>query len=88
VLVRLTDIRVVRRRARWRVELEVSGPGRLSGRLERRGRRRALRLRSRRVGAGPERMALGRLVRGRYRLRLFVDGKPAGTVVFRVPRRR
>ena len=89
--VRLTGIRIVRRNGRWRVQLRASAPARLSGRLERRrrGRRATYRLRARRVGAGPARMALGRLARGRYRLRLFVDGRPAGTAVFRVraPRR-
>ena len=85
---RLSGVRVVKRRGRWRVELRVSAPARLSGRLERRrgGRKATLRLRSRRVGAGPARMALGRLARGRYRLRLFVDGKTAATARFRLRR--
>jgi hypothetical protein len=85
---RLSKVRVVRRRGRWRVHLRVSAPARLSGRLERRrdGRKVVFRLRSRRVGAGPARMALGRLTRGRYRLRLLVDGKPAASARFRVRR--
>ena len=80
-----------RRSGRWRVQLRASAPARLSGRLERRvrGRRTTYRLRSRRVGAGPARMALGRLARGRYRLRLYVDGKRGGRRRrFRVRRRR
>ena len=88
--VRLTRIRVVRRNGRWRVQLRASAAARLSGRLERRvrGRRTTRRLRARRVPAGPARMALGRLAPGRYRLRLFADGKPAGTAVFTVRARR
>ena len=87
---RLTRIRIVRRNGRWRVQLRASAAGRLSGRLERRvrGRRATYRLRARRVAAGPARMALGRLARGRYRLRLFVNGKPAGTASFTVRARR
>ena len=88
---KLTAIRVVKRRGRWRVVLRSSAPARLSGRLERRlrGRRTTYRLRSRRVGAGPARMALGRLAPARYRLRLDVDGKRAATATFRFikPRR-
>jgi len=85
---RLSKVRVVKRRGRWRVELRVSAPARLSGRLERRrdGRKTTFRLRSRRVGAGPARMALGRLTRGRYRLRVLVDGKTGATARFRVRR--
>ena len=88
--VRLTRIQIVRRNGRWRVQLRASAAGSLSGRLERRvgGRRATYRLRARRVAAGPARMALGRLARGRYRLRLFVDGKPAGTATFTVRARR
>jgi hypothetical protein len=88
---RLSHVRVVRRRGRWRVELRVSGPARLSGRLERsrRGKRKAVfRLESRRVGAGRARMALGRLAYGRYRLRLLVDGKPAANAKFTVRKHR
>ncbi|MEA2247881.1 MAG: lysyl oxidase-like protein 1 [Solirubrobacteraceae bacterium] len=83
---RLTAVRVLRRRGLWRVVLRSSAPARLSGRLERRvrGRRVTRRLRSRRVAAGPARVALGRLARGRYRLRLAVDGTPAATATFRV----
>ncbi len=85
---KLTAIRVVKRRGRWRVVLRSSAPARLSGRLERRlrGRRTTYRLRSRHVGAGPARMALGRLAPARYRLRLDVDGKRAATAGFRVIR--
>lgn len=85
---RLTRIRIVRRHGRWRVQLRASAAARLSGRLERRvgGRRATYRLRARRVAAGPVRMSLGRLARGRYRLRLFADGKPAATARFRVRR--
>ncbi len=84
---RLTAVRVVRRNGRWRVVLRASAPARLSGRLERRvrGRRRSVRrLRTRRVAAGPARVALGRLGRGRYRLRLDVDGRHAATATFTV----
>jgi hypothetical protein len=90
VRVRLSHVNVVRRKGRYRVQLRISAPARLSGRLERRrGRHRdTYRLRSRSVGAGPARMAIGRLARGRYRLRLLVDGKTAATAVFRVARRR
>ena len=86
----LTRIRIVRRNGRWRVQLHAIAAGRLSGRLERRvrGRRATYRLRARRVAAGPARMALGRLARGRYRLRLFVNGKPSGTATFTVRERR
>ena len=88
---RLTAIRVVKRRGRWRVVLRSSAPARLSGRLERRlrGRRTTYRLRTRRVAAGPARMALGRLAPARYRLRLDVDGKRAANATFTVrkPRR-
>ena len=88
---RLSRVRVVRRRGRYRVQLRVSAPARLSGRLERRrgGKRvRTRRLKARRVGAGPARMALGRPAPGRYRLRLLVDGKPAATAIFTVRARR
>jgi hypothetical protein len=83
---RLSKLRVVKRRGRWRVELRVSAPARLSGRLERRrdGHEATYRLRTRDVGAGPARMALGRLVRGRYRLRLLVHGRVGATARFRV----
>ena len=88
VRARLTAIRVVKRRGRWRVVLRSSAPARLSGRLERRvdGRRINYRLRSRRVAAGPARMALGRLARGRYRLRLSVDGRAVASATFTVRR--
>ena len=87
---RLTAVRVVKRRGRWRVVLRSSAPARLSGRLERhvRGRRTTYRLRSRRVAAGPARMALGRLVPARYRLRLYVDGRRAANATFTVRRPR
>jgi Bacterial Ig domain/Lysyl oxidase len=90
VAARLSRVRVVRRNGRWRVQLQVSAPARLSGQLERRARRRfrALRrLRGRDVAAGPARMALGRLAPGRYRVRIVVDGRRARTVSFRVRRR-
>ena len=90
VAARLSHVRVVRRRGRWRVELQVSAPARLSARLERRrGKHKALvRLKSRRVRAGSARMALGRLGYGRYRLRLLVDGKPAANASFTVRKHR
>ena len=83
---RLSRVKVVRRKGRYRVELRVSAPARLAGRLERRrGRHRVTyRLRSRAVGAGPARMALGRLARGRYRLRLLVNGRVAARARFTV----
>src|SRR5215210_1032416 len=83
---RLSAIRVLRRRGRWRVALRASAPARLPGTLERRvpGRRVVRRLRSRRVGAGPARIALGRLAPGRYRLRLSVDGRRVAGATFRV----
>ena len=83
---RLSHVKVVRRRGRYRVELRVSAPARLSGRLERRrgGKRVVYRLRSRAVRAGRARMALGRLAKGRYRLRLLVNGRVAAKVRFRV----
>jgi hypothetical protein len=84
--VRLTRVKVVKRRGRYRVELRVSAPARLSGRLERkRGKWRVVkRLRSRSVGAGPARMAIGPLQRGRYRLRLLVNGEVTARAGFRV----
>lgn len=84
--VRLSHVKVVRRRGRYRVQLRVSGAARLSGRLERRRGKRVVtyRLRSRAVGAGPARMAIGRLARGRYRLRLLVNGQVAARARFRV----
>ncbi len=42
------------------------------------------RLRSRAVRAGRARMALGRLAKGRYRLRLLVNGRVAAKARFRV----
>jgi hypothetical protein len=84
---KLTRVRVVRRRGRYRVHLRVSAPARLSGRLERRrgGKRVGVRrLKPRRVAAGSRRMALGRLAPGSYRLRLYVDGRFAATARFRV----
>ena len=88
---RLSGVRVVKRRGRYRVELRVSAPARLSGRLERRrgGKRTVYRLRSRVARAGAVRMALGRLAPGRYRLRLLVDGHSAANARFtvRTPRR-
>jgi hypothetical protein len=83
---RLSRVRVVRHRGRYRVQLRVSAPARLSGRLERRrgAHRVTFKLRSRAVKAGPARMALGRLARGRYRLRLFVNGRVAARARFTV----
>jgi hypothetical protein len=83
---RLSHVQVVRRRGRYRVELRVSAPARLSGRLERRrgGKRVVYRLRSRVAQAGRARMALGRLAKGRYRLRLLVNGRVAAKARFRV----
>ena len=85
---RLSRVRVVRRHGRFRVVLRVSAPTRLSGRLERRrgGKRVVYRLRSRRVGAGRARIALGRLSWGRYRLRLLVDGRLGARARFTVRR--
>jgi len=86
---KLSRVRVVRRRGRYRVQLRVSAPVRLSGRLERRrnGRRVGLRrLKARRVRAGAARMAIGRLAPGRYRLRLYADGKLAAKARFTVRR--
>ena len=86
VAARLSDVRVVRRHGRWRVQMRVSTPARLSARLERkRGRWRVVkRLRSRSVGAGRARMAIGPLQRGRYRLRLLVNGRVTARAGFRV----
>ena len=85
---RLSRVRVVRRHGRYRVVLRVSAPARLSGRLERRrgGKRRVFRLRSRQVRAGQARMAIGRLAQGRYRLRLYADGRLAARARFTVRR--
>jgi hypothetical protein len=84
--VRLSRVKVLHRHGRWRVQLRASAPVRLSGRLERRrGKWRVVkRLRSRSVGAGPARMAIGPLQRGRYRLRLLVNGRVAARAGFRV----
>jgi hypothetical protein len=85
VAARLSDVRVVRRHGRWRVQLRASAPARLSGRLERqRGRWRVVkRLRTRSVGAGSAKLAIGRLQRGRYRLKLLVNGRVAARARFR-----
>jgi hypothetical protein len=82
---RLSKVRVVRRHGRWRVQLRASSPARLSARLERkRGKWRVVRrLRARSVGAGPARMAIGPVQRGRYRLALLVNGRVAARVRFR-----
>ena len=48
----------------------------------------AVEVKSRRVGAGPARMALGRLAYGRYRLRLLVDGRPTANARFTVRKHR
>jgi hypothetical protein len=86
VPVRLSHVRVLRRHGRYRVQLRASAPARLSGRLERRrgDKRVVYTLRSRAVRAGPARMALGRLARGRYRLRLRVNGRVAARARFTV----
>ena len=87
--VRLSRVRVVRRRGRYRVELRASAPARLSGRLERRrGGKRSGRFGFVRAwcGRAPARMAIGRLAPGRYRLRLYADGKLAATARFTVRR--
>jgi hypothetical protein len=82
---RLSKVRVFRRRGRWQLSLRVSGPARVSGRLERkRGKWRVVRrLRTRHYGGGPERMGLGPVQRGRYRLVLLVNGGVAARVRFR-----
>ena len=83
---RLSKVRVVKRRGRWRVELRVSAPARLSGRLERRrdGRKATFRLRSRQVRAGRTRMALGRLAPRALPAAAAVNGRVAATARFRV----
>jgi len=83
---RLSRVQVVKRRGRYRVELRASAPARLSARLERkRGKWRVVkRLRTRSVGAGPARMAIGPLQRGRYRLRVLVNGRVTARAGFRV----
>jgi hypothetical protein len=75
-------VRVGRRRGRWRVVVQASAPGLLAGRLDHAGHGRALT--ARRVAAGVTRVSLGRLRRGRYRVRLSLDGRRAGRVAFRV----
>lgn len=89
VVSRILARRVVRHQGRWRLHFTASGPATLSARLERRadGRRSVRRLASRRIAAGSRRLALGRLSRGRYVVRLALDGRPAGSTAFSVPRR-
>lgn len=83
--VRLSKVRVFRRRGRWQLSLRVSGAARVSGRIERkRGKWRTVRrLRARNYGGGPERIGLGPVQRGRYRLVLLVNGRVAARVRFR-----
>ena len=82
---RLSKVRVLRRHGRWQLRLRISAPLRLSGRLDRkRGKWRTVRrLRSRHYGGGPERIGLGPVQRGRYRLVLLVNGRVAARVRFR-----
>ena len=86
---RILALRVVRRHGRWRVHFRASAPATLSARLERRarGRHSVHRLRSRNIDGGTGRLALGRLSPGRYVVRLRLDGRPAGSTAFSVPRR-
>ena len=88
VVARILARRVVRHHGRWRLHFTASGPATLSARLERRvnGRRSVRSLASRRIAAGSRRLALGRLGRGRYVVRLALDGRPAGSTAFSVPR--
>ena len=78
-------MRVFRRRGRWQLSLRVSGAARVSGRIERkRGKWRTVRrLRARNYAGGPERIGLGPVQRGRYRLVLLVNGRVAARVRFR-----
>jgi lysyl oxidase/Big-like domain-containing protein len=83
---RLSKVRVVRRNGRWQLRLRVSAPVRLSGRLERRrGKWRIVRrLRARTVlHGGTSRIGLGPVQRGRYRLKLVVNGRVVAQVRFR-----
>ena len=82
----LSSIRVRRSGARYRLELQASGPALLSARLERRsrGRRTVRALRARRVVPGATRVAIGQLRPGRYRVGLRLDGRPAGSASFSV----
>jgi hypothetical protein len=82
---RLSKLRVVRRHGRWQLRLRSSGSGRISGRLERkRGKWRVVRrLRDRILDRGPDRIGLGPVQRGRYRLVLRVNGRVAARARFR-----
>jgi hypothetical protein len=82
---RLSKVRVVRRHGRWQLRLRSSRSGRISGRLERkRGKWRVVRrLRDRILDRGPDRIGLGPVQRGRYRLVLRVNGRVAARVRFR-----
>jgi hypothetical protein len=82
---RLSKVRVVRRHGRWQLRLRSSQSGRISGRLERkRGKWRVVRrLRARILDRGPNRIGLGPVQRGRYRLALVVNGRVAARVRFR-----
>ncbi len=80
----LRGLRAVRHRGRWRVVMTSSGAAQLAGRLERRPGARLVvrRLHTRRVATGPVRVAVGRLRPGRYLVRLYLDGRPAGVASF------
>jgi hypothetical protein len=82
---RLSKVRVVRRHGRWQLRLRSSQSGRISGRLERkRGKWRVVRhLRARILDRGANRIGLGPVQRGRYRLVLRVNGRVAARVRFR-----
>jgi hypothetical protein len=82
---RLSKVRVVRRHGRWQLRLRSSRSGRLFGRIERRrGKWRVVRrLRERILDRGPDRIGLGPVQRGRYRLVLRVNGQVAARVRFR-----
>jgi hypothetical protein len=82
---KLSKVRAVRRHGRWQLRLRSSGSGRISGRLERkRGKWRVVRrLRDRILDRGPNRIGLGPVQRGRYRLVLRVNGRVAARVRFR-----
>jgi hypothetical protein len=82
---RLSKVRVVRRHGRWQLSLRSSAAGRLSVRMERRrGKWRVVRrLRTRILDKGPNRLGLGPVQRGRYRLVLRVNGRVAARVRFR-----
>jgi hypothetical protein len=82
---KLSKVRVLRRHGRWQLRLRSSGSGRLSARLERkRGSWHVVRrLRRRFLDPGPNRYGIGPVQRGRYRLKLYVNGQVAARVRFR-----